>query len=268
MPPFEDKFRTWGAICGVWFVNIRPWTSSEIRLTIYTSLGRISLENVWSYWAGCWFSKAWGLYKFVHAVRTQWKIAVNPKATEPYLSSSSLCIRTQYTRHSNEMETWQHHAYTGCFGCDHYMTLLAWWLVIHAGNKHIVANSLETGGSGCWDFFLFWCEWSYSCSEICDWTVSLQVESFIKKENLENVHFGGPIMNSRENEFQQIYMHWSLSQKWQTTGSVCGGWRQSKRYMLTEGKLQDVQEAWLEVCALHTQLVSLLWSVVMARKLI
>lgn len=127
-----------------------------------------------------------GMYKFVHAVRTQWKIAENPKATEPYLSSS-LCILTQYTRRSNEVETWQHHAYTGCIGCDHYVPLLAWWLVIHAGNKHIVANSLETGGSGCWDFFPF-LVWSYSCSEICGWTVSLQVESLIKKENLENVH--------------------------------------------------------------------------------
>jgi hypothetical protein len=144
-------------------MNIRLWTSPAIPLTIYTSLGRISLENVWCYWAGCWFSKAWGTYKIVHTVRTQWKIAENPKSIEPYLSSS-LCILTQYTRRSNEMETCQHHAYTGCFGCHHYMTLLAWWLIIHTGNKHIVVNSLENGGSGCSDYFPFWCEWSYSCS--------------------------------------------------------------------------------------------------------
>jgi len=64
------------------------------------------------------------MYKIEHAVRTQWKIAENPKAIEPYLSSS-LCILTEYTRRLNEVETWQHRAYTGCFGCDHYMTWLA-----------------------------------------------------------------------------------------------------------------------------------------------
>jgi len=106
----------------------------------------------------------------MHGVRTQWKTAENPKAIEPYLACS-LCILTQYTRHSNELETWQHRAYTGCFGCNHCMTLLAWWLVIHTGNKYIVVNSLETGGSGCSDFFPLWCEWSYSCSEIYDWMV-------------------------------------------------------------------------------------------------
>lgn len=78
------------------------------------------------------------------------------------------------------METWQHHAYTGCFGCDHYITLLAWWLVIHTGKKRIVVNSLETGGSGCSDFFPLWCEWFYSCSEIYDSTVSLQVNPSLK----------------------------------------------------------------------------------------
>ena len=150
------------------------------------SLGRISIENAWSYWEGCWFSKAWGTYKILHAVRTQWKIAENPKAIESYLSSS-LCILTWYTRHSNEMETWQRHAYTGCFGCDHYMTVCM--LISHSHRQQTYCGQFIRD----WGFWLlrffpflvwmvFFLQWDlWLNDEFASWILH-------KKENLENVH--------------------------------------------------------------------------------
>jgi len=80
-----------------------------------------------------------------------------------------------------------------------------------------------------------------------------------KKGKLRECAFGGLVLNSQKKWVPSNLLALKLITTWQTTCSVCGRRRQSKRYMVTEGKLQDVQEAWLEVCAWHTQLVSWLW---------